>query len=175
MATHLYNAMTPFHHRVPGIIGAVLSSQSHYYSMIADGIHVHPFAVKMAWNANPRGLILVSDSVAATLGERHIAIDNQSPFLEGTTTLAGSTLTLDKAVRLMLRMTDCSIAEAVEAATIKPATILGLENCKGRLKEGYDADFLLLNDALEVKATFIAGKQIWNRGENRPLSQLIMA
>jgi N-acetylglucosamine-6-phosphate deacetylase len=162
MATHLYNAMTPFHHRAPGIVGAVLSSQSHYYSIIADGIHVDPLAVKMAWSANPRGLVLVSDSVAATLGERRVVADNQGSVLEGTTTFAGSSLTLDKAVRLLLLMTGCSIAEAIEAATIKPATILGLENRKGLLKEGYDADFLILNDLLEVKATFIAGKQAWN-------------
>lgn len=165
MVTHLFNAMTPFHHRAPGILGAVLSSQDHYFSIIVDGIHVDPLAVKLAWNVNSKGFILISDAIATSLGEKSIVVKNQHSFLEGTTTLAGSTLMLDNAVRLLLRITNCTIEEAIGAATIKPATILGLQNSKGRLKEGYDADFIILNEALEVKATFISGQKIWSKEE----------
>jgi len=170
MATHLYNAMALFHHRSPGVVGAILGDSDQYYSIIADGIHVHPLAVKMAWNANPKGLILVSDATSAAgledgaqcrLGENKIVVINRQPYLEGTSVLAGSAIHLDEAVRRFLQMTGCSISEAVEAVTIKPAYILGLEHQKGLLEEGYDADFLILDEHLQVKSTFIAGEQAW--------------
>lgn len=172
MATHLFNAMEPFHHRKQGIIGEILGKRQGYYSIIADGIHLDPLTVQLAWNAHPEGLVLISDASAAAglktggrcqLGEQTIETDGRRVVLKGTDTLAGSTLTLDKAVRNLHRFTGCSIVEAVQAASYKPAVVLGLERAKGILEEGFDADFVLLNDALEPIATFIDGHEVWRK------------
>lgn len=175
MVTHLFNAMTPLHHRFPGIVGSVLGERLCFYSLIVDGIHVDPFIVKMAWNAHPKGLVLISDGTSATglevgahasLGEQELLKQEDRICLHGTSTLAGSGLTLDQAVRNFHRMTNCSLADAISAATIQPAKVLGIDHVKGELKITYDADFILLNDALEVRATFIAREQVWKLIKN---------
>lgn len=166
--THLYNAMSPFHQRAPGIIGATLTHEILYFSLIVDGLHVHPAAVKMAWNCHAKGMILVSDANAAlgmapgryTLGTRQIDVTRQQACLVGTNTLAGSTLSLDAAVRNLRTMIGCSHAEAVETASIKPAKLLNLSN-KGHLGIGADADLILLDDGLYVQACYIAGKRYY--------------
>lgn len=165
MITHLFNAMEPFHHRSPGLIGAVLSNPDRFYSIIADGVHVHPAALKMAWQANSEGLVLISDAVSAMgagegihrLGDVRISASNGHAVLECTTTLAGSVLTLDAAVRNMRTFTGCSVAEAINAATFNAARILGIEHQKGSLDIGCDADIIILDEKLNVKKTFIAG------------------
>lgn len=166
MATHLFNSMSSIHHREPGIIGEVLSNDSLYYSLILDGVHVHPAIVKMAWNANPKGLVLISDSMAALglpggiypIGQSKVEIkDGGKPYVFGTNTLAGSILTMDEAVKNLHAFTGCSFIEALEAASLKPAEVLGIQNIKGNLNPGADADFIVVNDHLEIKATYIAG------------------
>lgn len=171
LTTHLFNAMSPFHHRAPALIGAVLSDRKKFYTIIADGVHVHPSVLKMAWQANGEGLILISDAIAAVgvkegiyhLGDEKIKVSNGHAFLETTPTLAGSMLTLDAAVRNLRIMTGCSIAEAINAASFKPAKILGIEHQKGTLDIGCDADFLFLDKNLFVKQTYIAGQKYNNQ------------
>ena len=164
LVTHLFNAMGPFHHRAPGVIGAVLTRPELHYTIIADGIHVHPAALKMAWEANPKGLILISDAMVA-LGEGQgkyrfggldVEVEDNRATLAGTKRIAGSVLTLDTAVRNLSQATGCSIIEAIEAASLKPAKILGLSQ-KGHLEFGADADFNILSSGLDVKACYIAG------------------
>ncbi len=167
--THLYNVMTPFHHRNPGIIGYVLTHPEIFYSVIADGVHLHDAALLMAWKANPQGLFLVSDAMQALglppgsyqLGKTDVDVKMEKAFVKGTQTLAGSILSLDATVRNLRRITGCSIVEAIGAATWKPARIIGIDSRKGSIKIGYDADFLLLNDHLDVQACYIAGQQAY--------------
>lgn len=152
MVTHLFNGMGTFHHREPGIIGTALSQKGLFYSIIADGAHVHPMALKMAWNANPDGLILISDAIASNLlGDMKVEIVDDTAYIAGTRTLAGSTLLLDGAVRYFKQATDCSVVEALEAASLKPAMLLGIEKTKGTLNIGADADIIFLNDDLFVE------------------------
>lgn len=171
LVTHLFNAMTPFHHRDPGIIGAVLTNPSMFYSVIADGHHLHPATLRMAWRSHPEGLILISDAIAALglpsgsyrLGTKEIEVKGGKAIVAGTNTLAGSVISLDAAVRYLYRHTGCSIPQALEAASYKPALLLGIERSKGTLLEGADADFLFLDDDLHIHSCFIAGQLAWSQ------------
>ena len=167
MVTHLFNAMTPFHHRAPGIVGAVLGDRTLNFSLIADGIHVHPSTVRAAWNSHSKGLILVTDAMAALglpkgkhkLGEMTIEVRDDAAYVDNSNTLAGSMLGMDQAVRNLKQFTGCSNVEAIEAATLHPADLLGIEKSKGSLNIGCDADFLLLNSDLIVQACYLAGEK----------------
>jgi N-acetylglucosamine-6-phosphate deacetylase len=170
MCSHLFNAMTPFHHRSPGLVGLILSRTPLFYSIIADKKHVHPTALKMAWLANPEGLILVTDAISALgadegtyrLGDKKIKVENGRPLLAGTTTLAGSVLSMDEAVRNLREVTGCTIAEAVYAATGCPAKVLGIDREKGSLDVGKDADFNVLDENLQVEACYISGEKAFS-------------
>lgn len=171
LATHLFNAMTPFHHRNPGIAGAVLSQDSLFYSVILDGHHIHPASAALAWRASPKGLILISDAIEALglppgpcrLGNMDVEVKEGKAFLKGTETLAGSILSLDQAVRNLKAFTGCSPADALEAASLKPAQLLGIEKTKGTLAPGADADFLLLDSNLHIQAVYIGGSLAWSQ------------
>ncbi|KAL3781269.1 hypothetical protein HJC23_012819 [Cyclotella cryptica] len=140
LLTHLFNAMNPFHHRQPGLVGllsselklARLGLNRPYYSMIVDGIHVHESAVCMAYNSHPHGCVLVTDAMAAMgLGDGKHSLGDMSVFLQGdratilgTDTLAGSVVSMDTCVRRFKQCTDCSIGEALLCATLHPAMVL---------------------------------------------------
>ncbi|WP_068469272.1 N-acetylglucosamine-6-phosphate deacetylase [Candidatus Protochlamydia phocaeensis] len=171
MITHLFNAMAPFHHREPGVVGTVLTHDSLFYSLIADGVHVHADAIKLAWRSQPQGLILVSDAMEAfglppgsyQLGASSVIVEGGSARLSGTQTLAGSIIGLDQAVRIFFESSGCSIADALEAASLKPAQVLGIEKNKGTLQIEADADFIVLDEQLEVHACYIGGELAWKR------------
>ncbi|XP_004373463.1 N-acetylglucosamine-6-phosphate deacetylase [Trichechus manatus latirostris] len=172
--THLFNAMLPFHHRDPGIVGLLTSDQvppgRHiFYGMIADGIHTNPAALRIAHRAHPQGLVLVTDAVPAlglgngrhTLGQQVVEVDGLSAYVAGTKTLCGSIAPMDTCVRHFLQTTGCSVESALESASLHPAQLLGLEKHKGSLDFGADADFVVLDDALHVQATYISGERVW--------------
>lgn len=169
MVTHLFNAMRPFHHREPGIIGKALTDPDLFYGIIADGLHVHPSVLHMAWKANPTGLCLVTDSMEACglpegsyhLGTQSIDVSSQKATLANTKTLAGSLLTLDQAVKNLILSTGCPIPAALEAASLRPAQMLQIAETKGHLDIGADADFLFLDEELNVQATYIGGSQVY--------------
>ena len=166
LVTHLCNGLKPFHHRNPGLIGAVLGNRSLMFTVINDGVHLHPASIRMLRNAHPEGLILITDAMAAMglpdglyhLGTLEVEVTNKCAYVRGTNTLAGSTLTMDQAVRNLHTFTGCPIEEAIEAATLHPAKLLGIQDTKGSLNIGMDADFLFIDDSLHVKACFIEGK-----------------
>ncbi|XP_018091976.1 N-acetylglucosamine-6-phosphate deacetylase isoform X2 [Xenopus laevis] len=150
--THLFNAMLPFHHRDPGIVGLLTSDQipkgkTVYYGMIADGIHTNPAALRIAHRAHPKGLVLVTDAITAmglgpgkhTLGQQEILIEGLNAYVAGTHTLAGSIATMDMCVRHFREATGCTVEEALEAASLHPAQVLGIEDHKGTLDFGADA------------------------------------
>ncbi|XP_062998977.1 N-acetylglucosamine-6-phosphate deacetylase [Elgaria multicarinata webbii] len=175
--THLFNAMLPFHHRDPGIVGLLTSDrippgQQVFYGMISDGIHTNPAALRIAHRAHPKGLVLVTDAITAmglapgrhTLGQQVIEVDGLNTYIAGTKTLSGSIATMDTCVRHFRDATGCSVETALEAASLHPAQLLKIEDRKGTLDYDSDADFLLLDDSLHVQATYIAGRQVWRRG-----------
>ncbi|XP_019131981.2 N-acetylglucosamine-6-phosphate deacetylase [Larimichthys crocea] len=175
--THLFNAMLPFHHRDPGIVGLLTSDRvpagrTVYYGMIADGIHTNPAALRIAHRAHPAGLVLVTDAITAmglppgrhTLGQQEIEIQGLHAYVAGTTTLCGSIATMDMCVRHFKQASGCSVEEALEAASLHPAQLLGICNKKGNLDFGSDADLVLLDDELNIKATYISGEEVWGKG-----------
>jgi N-acetylglucosamine-6-phosphate deacetylase len=159
MITHLFNAMRPLHHRNPGIFGLLGTppSPSHkkpYFGIIADGTHLHPTSIKIAWNAHPEGLILVTDAMRLagmpdgtydwTNGSR---IVKAGPLLtlEENGKIAGSSIQLMDCVTNFLNWTGASVPEALKAVTETPARMLGVQDVKGTLKEGADADLVVLD------------------------------
>uniref|UniRef100_A0A4X1VP77 N-acetylglucosamine-6-phosphate deacetylase n=2 Tax=Sus scrofa TaxID=9823 RepID=A0A4X1VP77_PIG len=172
--THLFNAMLPFHHRDPGIVGLLTSDQlppgRHiFYGLIADGMHTNPAALRIAHRAHPKGLVLVTDAVPAlglgngrhTLGQQEVEVNGLTAYVAGTKTLSGSIAPMDACVRHFLRATGCGVESALEAASLHPARLLGLEKHKGTLDFGADADFVVLDDSLHVRATYILGELVW--------------
>lgn len=173
MATHLFNAMTPFHHRQPGFSTAILTHEKVFFSVIADGHHVHPAALKQAWKCHPQGLVLITDAMEALgqppgiyhLGDMTVEVGSTAAHILGTQTLAGSILSMDKAVRFLQTATDCTLVEALEAASLRPAQLLGIQSTKGTLNEGADADFIILDDQLHVQACYVAGSLAWKNND----------
>lgn len=172
LITHLFNAMLPFHHRDPGLVGLLASSTERqvYYGIISDGIHTHPAALKIACRTNPEGLILVSDAVPAqglvdgeyTIGPKAVTVVKNQAYLTGTNTLCGSTTALDACIKTFKESTGCTTEYALEAASLHPARALGIEKTKGTLNFSSDADFVLLNrSTLEVQQTWIAGERVF--------------
>ena len=175
--THLFNAMLPFHHRDPGLVGLLTSKNigkdCMFFGIIADGIHTHQEALKIAFRSNPRGLVLVTDAVSAlglepgirhTIGTQTVEIRDGSAFVSGTNTLCGSTATMDNCVRNLWRLTDCSVVQAIECATLHPAQVLGMQESRGSLNYKSRADLVLLHkDSLQVLKTFVAGVCVYKR------------
>jgi N-acetylglucosamine-6-phosphate deacetylase len=163
--THLFNAMEPFDHRAPGLIGAVVRHKSAIAGLIADGLHSDPAVVLAAWKwLGPSRLALVTDAIAATgLGDGeyrlgHTAVTvKQGRVTDQTGRLAGSTLTMDRAVRNLVDYAGCSPFEAVAAASSVPAGLLGRAD-RGRLAVGNRADLVLFDEEMEVVATMVGGK-----------------
>lgn len=175
LITHLFNAMLPFHHRDPGLLGLLSSdnidSSKVYYGIISDGVHTHPSALRIAYSTHPKGLVLVTDALSALglgegthyLGDRAIEIKNNCAYIAGTSTLCGSITPFNACVQFFKRSTRCSLVEALEVSSLHPATALGIQKQKGTLDFGADADFVILDDRLNVKSTWIAGECVYSK------------
>jgi N-acetylglucosamine-6-phosphate deacetylase len=170
MVTHLYNAMSPFEHRAPGVVGAALTDDRVTIGLIADGIHCHPAAVELALRSKgAERIALVSDMMPAAgmppgdyeLGGQAVRVDEEAARLADGT-LAGSIVTLDQAVRNVACWTDATAAEAIMMATEVPARLLGLADA-GRIAAGYRADLALMDDDLHVTGTMISGEFVFHR------------
>ena len=168
--THLFNAMPTLEHRNPGIAGALLQESLVSTGLIADGVHVHPAMVALAWKAKqPHGLALVSDAMAALsmppgqyrLGGFEVIVDASSARLADGT-LAGSLLSMDAAVRNLVVFSGCSLGEAIACASANPAKVLDLAH-KGILAPGMDADLVLLDGNGQVQATWVGGQAVFSR------------
>lgn len=164
--THLFNAMSPLHHRDPGLPGAAMVHPGAVCGMVADGLHVHPEMVKLAYEKlGPDRMYLVTDAMAAagmesgeySLAGRRVHIGDGVPRLEDGT-LAGSVLRMDQALRNAMAFTYCSLPEAVRMASTTPAKLAKEDGRKGRLAPGFDADVVALSPELEVKAVWAKGK-----------------
>lgn len=166
IGTHLFNGMRPVHHREPGPATALLENSAVFSEVIADGVHLHPAAVRTVFNS-PCRAVLVTDAMAAACAPdgRYalggVAVDvhqGQARAVEGGS-IAGSTLTLDAALRYTVNTVGIPLPKAVEALTGSPAAMLGLSNV-GRIEAARRADLVALDGDLEVKAVMRAGQWV---------------
>lgn len=165
--THLYNAMSPLTGREPGAVGAALEDRDSWVGIIADGVHVHPASLRVALATKPRGkVMLVTDAMPPVgaedpsyelYGEVITAVDGVVRNAAGS--LAGSALDMATAVRNSVQLLGVSLAEAARMASTYPAQFLNLDDRFGHIAEGHHADLVLLDDALQVRSTWIAGQR----------------
>jgi len=162
-ATHAFNAMRPLDHRSPGILGAVLTDRRVSADIIADGVHLDPAIVKLVADAKgPEQTVLITDAISATgmpdgryrLGSFEVDVRDGKCTVHGK--LAGSVLTMDRAVHNLARFAGWDLPQAVAAASKNPARVARVAN-KGVLAAGADADFVVLTPEGEVLRTFIGG------------------
>jgi N-acetylglucosamine-6-phosphate deacetylase len=168
-ATHTFNGMAPLQHRSPGALGVVLSDERIKAQIIADGIHVHPSIVKLLVKA--KGVdhtILITDAMRATgLPDGDYALGDQMVHVKAGIAqtqaggLAGSTLTMDQALRTMMGFATLSLQEALPMATSVPAIAIGLERQKGRIAAGFDADIVILDETYHVWMTMAGGQVVY--------------
>ncbi|MGB5506415.1 MAG: N-acetylglucosamine-6-phosphate deacetylase [Sulfurovum sp.] len=161
-ATHLFNAMNPYHHRKPGIVGAVFDSDM-TCDIIADLVHTHPSVLELVQRIKKEKLILITDAMRAgcmkcgtyDLGGRRVEVNDGKAVLEDGT-LAGSVLKMNDALANMKAHTSMDIVEIVNSATKIPAGKLGIN--KGELKKGYDADIVIFDENFSIISTIVGGE-----------------
>ncbi|SPO04757.1 related to N-acetylglucosamine-6-phosphate deacetylase [Cephalotrichum gorgonifer] len=187
MITHLFNAMRPLHHRNPGVFGVLGNPDVRkrpFFGIIADGIHLHPTTIKIALNAHPDGFILVTDAmhlVGLPDGAYRWANGNDVSsivkkgsklVLEGSDTIAGSSITLIECVNNLMEWTGASIPQALRTVTATPAAMLSLDGVKGTLEDGADADLVIFSEEsgsvgskLRVDEVWKFGARVWGGGQ----------
>lgn len=166
LATHLYNGMRPVHHREPGVVTAALSGERVAVELINDGVHLHPAIVRDTFARAGAGRVaLVTDAMTAAgvgdgeyeLGGRRVVVTDGVARLVGGDAIAGSTLTMDVALRRAVREAGVSMADAVRAAATTPARVLGLDRV-GAIAAGQQADLVVLDDDLGVQHVMRRGR-----------------
>ena len=168
-ATHLFNRMPPFEHRAPGLVGAILQAEDIAAELICDGYHVHPAMCRLAITAKGvDGVMAITDGTGgaglpvgstAHLGGRRIRVSEHGAVLDDGT-LAGSTLTMDRAFKAIVARFEFSIVEAATLCSMTPARQLGLAGF-GFIAEGAFADLVVLDRGFRVVRTFIDGEEIY--------------
>jgi N-acetylglucosamine-6-phosphate deacetylase len=167
--THLYDAMPALHHRRPGLLGAALDEHGLQCELICDGIHVDAVPMRLALAAKGvGGLRLVTDAISAAglgdgnamLGGTRVTIAGGRATLPRSETIAGSTLTMDAALANAVRWLGVTVEQAVVMASANPARLLGLDNRKGAIAAGYDADLVVLDADLRTCSTMVAGRWV---------------
>ncbi len=168
-ATHLFNAMSPMHHRQPGAMIAAMTDDRVTAGLIPDGIHAHPASVRLAIRSKgPERIAIVSDMMSAIglgpgtyrLGGQSVVVDDRTARLADGT-LAGSVLTMDQAVRNLVSWANVTAPTAIRMCTETPADLLG-DRTRGRLITGARADLTLWSNGLDVRQTFVGGARVWN-------------
>lgn len=167
-AVHFYNAMRPFAHRDSGIIGAVLTDDRVSAELICDGVHVEPNAIRLLVKAKGvERVILVTDSLSgAGMPDGNYRLGNFTVHVAGGVcrtvegNLAGSTITLDAALRNLANFTGLSYRQCLPCATLNPAKILGIEKQKGVIAPGADADLAILDKNYYVTQTYVRGRPV---------------
>ncbi len=167
--THLFNAMSPMHHRAPGLPGAAFAHPRVVCGLISDGLHVHPEMVNLAFRMlGPDRVYLVTDATAATgMGPGEYALATRKVYQDanmarlGSGSLAGSLLTMSEAFQNVLAFTGCTLPEAARMASTTPARLVGEGRRKGRLAPGYDADVTVLAPDLSPEAVWSRGRRVY--------------
>ncbi len=161
LVTHLFNAMSGVHHREPGLAAWALTSNDVYASLIADGVHVFPETITLAFAAKPDKMVLVTDAVAwraGSAGRVQLAMRDGAPRLEDGT-LAGSAITMPEALRVCVEQAHVALPQALQAASSNPAIVMGLSD-RGMLQVGYLADIVGLTNDLTVGAVWVSGQRV---------------
>jgi N-acetylglucosamine-6-phosphate deacetylase len=173
-ATHLFNAMPTLHHRAPGLVGAALEAGISC-ELINDGRHVHPAVIRLV--SSLIGCpVLITDAIAATgvgdgtfvLGGQEVHVNGGEARLASSQSLAGSTLTMDQALRRAVRDSGLSVEQASAAASTNPARVLGLDASIGSIAPGRRADLVVLDDDLQLTAVMAGG--VWLEEEGRSVA-----
>ncbi|MFW5984776.1 MAG: N-acetylglucosamine-6-phosphate deacetylase [Halanaerobiaceae bacterium] len=167
---HTFNGMKGLHHRNPGLAYSACMDDELYAEIICDGLHISLPMLKLFFELkDPQKAVLITDAMRAaglkpentsSFGDRKIKIDREGRALLEDGTLAGSTLTMDRAVARVTKKVGLSLKQAVEAASLNPARLLGIEQTKGSLKAGKDADFIVFDQDISVQETYLQGKKI---------------
>lgn len=165
--THLFNAMPPLHHRDPGPIAAAAVEQRVTVELIADGIHLHPAVLRIAADMFRSRTTLVTDAMRAcgmpdgkyALYSYEVTVrDGEARLPDGT--LAGSVLTMAGAVRNMVELAGLPLELVVPMATEIPARVIGIHERKGKLREGFDADIVVLSSKMEIDRILLRGTEV---------------
>ncbi len=168
-ATHLFNAMRGLHQREPGAVGAILLAKQVVAELIVDGVHLHPAVVALAYAMKGKDeLVLVTDAMRAKclgdgdydLGGQQVTVRQQRAYLPDGT-LAGSVLRMPQAIQQMVLFSGCSLIDAIHMATMTPARILGLDQVKGSIAVGKDADLVVMDANYHIALTLVAGEQVY--------------
>jgi len=167
--THLFNAMTPLHHRDPGVVGAAMTSTNATAELIADGVHVHPAALRIAVTTMPHRIALITDAIRACglsdgtykLYDYEVTVaDGAARLADGT--LAGSVLTMAGAVKNMIELAGFPLETVLPLATEVPARIAAVADRKGKIERRYDADLVVMNERFEVERVWARGHDLGN-------------
>ena len=167
-ATHTFNAMPPLNHREPGALGVALADDRVYCELICDTFHVHPLLFGVMARLKGDHLLLITDAIRVSglpdgtydmAGEKVKVEGIRCRFPDGT--IAGSTLTMDRAVRNFRRYTSLPLWQVVNMASLNPARAIGVDDRKGALEPGMDADILIADADFNVRATFVNGRQVF--------------
>ena len=166
LATHLFNAMAPLGSRVPGTVGGVLANDKLFVSIIADGVHVHPVSLKVAVRAAGVDRIVLITDAMPPVGTDHLAfqLDGQTIAVRDDAcyrpdgVLAGSVLTMDRAVRNMHELVGVSLPDAIAMASLNPARAIGVADRKGSIEVGKDADLVVIDTDINVWLTIVQGR-----------------
>jgi N-acetylglucosamine-6-phosphate deacetylase len=167
--THTFNAQRGFHHRRPGVLGAVLASDDVTAELIADTVHVHPAAMRVLLRClGPDRVVLITDAMAgAGLGDGHYELTGHDVWVKDgearqeNGTLAGSVATLDLCVRNLVDHVGMPLLDAVRMATVNPARVLSMARQHGRLVAGASGDWVVLDEALRVVLTVVQGRIVY--------------
>ena len=147
--THLYNAMSPLQHRQPGLVGATMDDDTVMASIIPDGHHADYAAIRIAKQVMKERLFIITDAVTDT-AEGYYLHRQVGDKYEADNILSGSALTMGKAVQNLVNFTGIELAEALRMAGLYPAAVLGMEKKLGRIRKGYDARLVVMNDKMEI-------------------------
>jgi N-acetylglucosamine-6-phosphate deacetylase len=161
--THLFNAMNPINHRQPGPVTAIFEDEYVTAQVISDGHHLHPAVIKMIYrNIGPGRCVCITDGVQGMglpegryiyNGKQYESKGGAARYLDGT--LIGSTMSLGEIAIRFMHFTGCPFYEAIESVSLNPAKVLGIDNKKGKVAEGWDADLVLMDDELKVVKTIV--------------------
>lgn len=169
--THLFNAMTGIHHRSPGPLVAVFENENLTAQLIADGVHTHPSVLKLAFGIlGPKRVLLITDGMQAMglpdgryvyNGVEYESISGAARYKDGT--LIGTALGLSELVKRFISFTGCGLDVTVRAVAENPAMVLGIEDRKGSIDVGKDADLVLLDEDLSVHTTIVGGRIVFGK------------
>ncbi|MEW6379427.1 MAG: N-acetylglucosamine-6-phosphate deacetylase [bacterium] len=174
--THTFNALRGLHQREPGAVGAALDIRGISADIIADGLHVHPAALRLLWRQKgEEGVILITDASPVAglppgtypLWDRQVRLEEDRVLTIDSDQLAGSIITMDDAIRIFQAATGCTLTQAIRLATWNPAVLLGIESRKGILAPGGDADLVVMDEQVRIEMVMANGRVLGGRSLGR--------